>query len=67
MGVAFVRGLEGSGRLRRHSGRIQPEALHGLQSLTGRDRTPAWIPENYLREYFLPTFDAAVKAVRARS
>jgi beta-glucosidase len=30
--------------------------------LTGRDRTPAWIPENYLREYFLPTFDAAVKA-----
>jgi len=30
--------------------------------LTGRDRTPAWIPENYLREYFLPTFAAAVKA-----
>jgi beta-glucosidase len=30
--------------------------------LTGRDRTPAWIPENYLREYFLPTFESAVKA-----
>jgi beta-glucosidase len=30
--------------------------------LTGRDRTPAWIPENYLREYVLPSFDAAVKA-----
>ena len=30
--------------------------------LTGRDRTPAWIPENYLREYFLPTFETAVKA-----
>jgi beta-glucosidase len=30
--------------------------------LTGRDRTPAWIPENYLREYVLPPFDAAVKA-----
>ncbi len=30
--------------------------------LTGRDRTPAWIPENYLREYFLPPFAAAVKA-----
>jgi beta-glucosidase len=28
----------------------------------GRHRTPAWIPENYLREYVLPTFDAAVKA-----
>jgi len=30
--------------------------------LNGRDRTPAWIPENYLREYFLPTFAASVKA-----
>src|SRR5687767_5514478 len=30
--------------------------------LTGRDRTPAWIPENYLREYFLPSFEASVKA-----
>ena len=29
---------------------------------TGRDRTPAWIPENDLREYFLPTFAAAIKA-----
>jgi beta-glucosidase len=31
-------------------------------SLNGRDRTPALIPENYLREYVLPTFAAAVKA-----
>lgn len=30
--------------------------------LTGKDRTPAWIPEVYLREYFLPPFAAAVKA-----
>src|SRR5258706_7907430 len=30
--------------------------------LTGRDRTPAWIPEIYLREYFMPTFQAAVAA-----
>src|SRR5207302_10920483 len=30
-------------------------------SFNGRDRTSAWIPENYLREYFLPTFEAAVK------
>jgi beta-glucosidase len=30
--------------------------------LNGRDRTPAWIPENYLREYVLPPFRAAVKA-----
>lgn len=63
MGVAFVRGLEGSdvasdnqvaSSLKHYMGYSYP--------LTGRDRTPAWIPENYLREYFLPTFDAAVKA-----
>jgi beta-glucosidase len=63
MGVAFVRGLEGSdvsadtqvaSSLKHYMGYSFP--------LTGRDRTPAWIPENYLREYFLPAFDAAVKA-----
>ena len=63
MGVAFVRGLEGSdvasddhvaSSLKHYMGYSFP--------LSGRDRTPAWIPENYLREYFLPTFAAAVKA-----
>jgi len=29
--------------------------------LNGTDRSSTWIPENYLREYFLPTFAAAVK------
>ncbi len=28
--------------------------------LTGKDRTPAWIPERQLREYFLPTFQRAI-------
>lgn len=28
--------------------------------LSGHDRTPAWIPENALREYFLPQFQSAV-------
>src|SRR5690242_13966995 len=63
MGVAFTRGLEGAdvssqtqvaSSLKHYMGYSFP--------LTGRDRTPAWIPENYLREYFLPTFAAAVKA-----
>src|ERR1041385_4870859 len=62
MGAAFVRGLEGAdvsapdhvaASLKHYMGYSFP--------LSGRDRTPAWIPENYLREYFLPTFDAAVK------
>lgn len=29
---------------------------------SGHDRTDAWIPENYLREYHLPAFRAAVQA-----
>ncbi len=63
MGVSFVRGLEGkdvssdrqvASSLKHYIGYSFP--------LSGRDRTSAWIPENYLREYFLPTFDAAVKS-----
>lgn len=63
MGVAFVRGLEGENV---SSGKHVASSLKHYVGysfpLTGRDRTPAWIPENYLREYFLPPFDAAVKA-----
>ncbi len=63
MGVAFVRGLEGldvaaqdrvASSLKHYMGYSLP--------LTGRDRTPALIPENHLREYVLPPFAAAVKA-----
>ncbi len=63
MGVAFVRGLEGkdvaddvsvASSLKHYVGYSMP--------LSGRDRTSAWIPENHLREYFLPPFEAAVKA-----
>jgi beta-glucosidase len=63
MGTAFVRGLEGqdvsSGKqvaasLKHYVGYSFP--------LNGRDRTPAWIPEHYLREFFLPPFAAAVRS-----
>ena len=30
-------------------------------TLSGKDRTPAWIPERELREYFLPTFKRAIE------
>lgn len=30
-------------------------------TLSGKDRTPAWIPERQLREYFLPTFEEAIE------
>jgi beta-glucosidase len=63
MGVAFVRGLEGTDVSSQQQVASSLKHYMGYSfPLTGRDRTPAWIPENYLREYFLPTFEAAVKA-----
>lgn len=63
MGVAFVRGLEGTDVSSSNAVATSLKHYMGYSfPLTGRDRTPAWIPENYLREYFLPTFEAAVKA-----
>ncbi len=63
MGTAFVRGLEGddvaSGR---HVASSLKHYVGYSLPLTGRDRTPAWIPEHYVREYFLPPFADAVKA-----
>ena len=67
MGVAFVRGYGRRRTLPRRS--VSRRSLKHYMGyslpLTGRDRTPAWIPENYLREYVLPPFAAAVKAGRA--
>jgi beta-glucosidase len=63
MGVATVRGYEGddisspvhvSSSLKHYIGYSYPT--------TGGDRSPALIPESTLREYFLPTFAAAVRA-----
>jgi beta-glucosidase len=63
MGVATVRGYEGddisspvhvSSSLKHYIGYSYPT--------TGGDRSSALIPESTLREYFLPTFAAAVKA-----
>src|SRR6267143_1750344 len=63
MGVAFVRGMEGSDvGSQDHVATSLKHYMGYSFPLSGRDRTPAWIPENYLREYFLPTFAAAVKA-----
>ncbi|HEX4899195.1 MAG TPA: glycoside hydrolase family 3 N-terminal domain-containing protein [Pyrinomonadaceae bacterium] len=63
MGVAFVRGLEGTDVSSSNAVATSLKHYMGYSfPLTGRDRTPAWIPENYLREYFLPTFETAIKA-----
>ena len=63
MGSAFVRGVEGDDVSSSKSVATSLKHYVGYSfPLTGRDRTPAWIPENYMREYFLPPFAAAVKA-----
>ena len=63
MGVAFVRGIEGDDVASTRNVATSLKHYVGYSfPLTGRDRTPAWIPENYMREYFLPPFAAAVKA-----
>lgn len=63
MGAAFVRGMEGEDvSSPKHVATSLKHYMGYSFPLTGRDRTPAWIPENYLREYFLPPFETAVKA-----
>src|SRR5439155_7522879 len=63
MGVAFVRGMEGLDVGSQDYVATSLKQYMGYSfSFNGRDRTTAAIPENYLREYFLPTFDAEVNA-----
>ena len=63
LGAEYIKGLQGddlSG-----SDRVAACAKHYLgysYPLSGKDRTPAWIPDRMLREIFLPPFKAAVDA-----
>ena len=63
MGKACIQGLQG-GSLR-DPARVAACAKHFIgysRPNSGKDRTPAWIPEHALRELFLPPFESAVKA-----
>jgi beta-glucosidase len=63
MGVAAVRGYEGTNIA--ETGHVAACLKHYMGysfPLSGRDRSPALIPEYYLREYFMPTFQAAIAA-----
>jgi beta-glucosidase len=64
MGLAAIKGLQGEGALI-NKDRVAACGKHFLGysvPLSGKDRTPAWIPERQLREYFLPPFKAAIEA-----
>ena len=59
MGQAAIEGMQGVDR------KVAATAKHFIGysvPLSGKDRTPAWIPERMLREYFLPPFKAALDA-----
>ena len=63
MGVAVIEGMQGNA-ISSHD-QVAASMKHFLGyslPLTGKDRSPGWIPERQLREYFLPTFKAAIDA-----
>lgn len=64
MGKAVVQGYQGDDVVtdKYHVAACLKHYMGYSMPLSGHDRTPAWIPERELREYFLPQFAAAVKA-----
>src|ERR1022692_4295 len=62
MGIQFIKGVQdplGS------KDKLAVSVKHYMaysDPKSGHDRTDAWIPENYLREYHLPAFRAALEA-----
>jgi beta-glucosidase len=65
MGAAMVRGFQGKDPYAIGPQNVAASGKHYLgygNPISGKDRTPAVIPENYLREYHLPSFKALVDA-----
>jgi beta-glucosidase len=63
MGASIIRGYQGNDvGDKYHVAACMKHYLGYSYPLSGKDRTPAWIPDRYMREYFLPAFAEAVKA-----
>jgi len=63
MGAAIITGYQGDDvGDKYHVAACMKHYLGYGDPLSGKDRTPAWIPDRYMREYFLPPFAEAVKA-----
>eukprot|EP01121_Diplochlamys_sp_Union-15-3_P013409 TRINITY_DN4155_c0_g4_i1.p1 TRINITY_DN4155_c0_g4~~TRINITY_DN4155_c0_g4_i1.p1 ORF type:complete len:742 (+),score=152.75 TRINITY_DN4155_c0_g4_i1:117-2228(+) len=63
MGAAFITGVQGSDMSREPN--LAATAKHYLgypAPKSGKDRTPAWIPDRMLKRYFVPPFAAAFEA-----
>jgi len=63
MGSAFIKGQQGEDFAKTDKAPACLKHYLGYSfPINGKDRTPAWISERMLREYFLPGFAAGVKA-----
>lgn len=62
LGVQFVKGIQDPLGSKEKLAVSLKHYMAYSDPKSGHDRTDAWIPENYLREYHLPPFAAAVKA-----
>ena len=63
MGAAVIKGYQGDDMSNKY--KVASCLKHYLGysfPLDGKDRTPAWIPDRYMREYCLPSFAEAVKS-----
>ena len=65
MGTAIVKGYQGgsSDKIGKNSVAACLKHYVGYSGTkSGRDRTPAWIPEKHMKELYLPAFKKAVEA-----
>jgi beta-glucosidase len=62
LGVQFVKGVQEPLGSKEKLAVSLKHYLAYSDPKSGKDRTDAWIPEHYLREYHLPPFIAALKA-----
>jgi beta-glucosidase len=63
MGRAYVESMQGSNLTSRQTIAACLKSFVGYgYPQSGRDRTPAWIAERQMHEYFLPPFEESVRA-----
>ena len=63
MGRAYTESLQGNNLTSRHTvgACLKSFVAYGLPQ-SGQDRTPAWVAERQLHEYFLPPFEESLRA-----
>ena len=65
MGAAIIKGYQGTNPRVIDSVHVLSCMKHFVgysAAASGRDRTPAWIPDKYMKELYLPSFKSAVQA-----